>query len=82
LEVAQLLLDYGADPNAEDNNGWGSLHSALRRGDLKLVQLLLKCSANMYIQNDTNQAPLHEAAEGDNVIMELLYRQFDVATST
>lgn len=40
-EVAQVLIEHGGDVNAVNHGGYRPLHSASRRGCLKLVRLLL-----------------------------------------
>lgn len=50
LEVAQLLLDYGADPRARSSTGKDSLYMALENGQSGLAQLLLKRSSMAQIQ--------------------------------
>jgi ankyrin repeat protein len=44
-ELAKLLLERGADPNA-DGAGYTALHTAILRGDLKLVNALLAHGAD------------------------------------
>ncbi len=40
-EMAQLLIDLGADINAQDNNGFTPLHHAAKKGHSQLVENLL-----------------------------------------
>ena len=40
-EIAQLLINAGADVNAQDDQGSTPLHEAARLGRVKLAQLLL-----------------------------------------
>lgn len=40
-EVAEVLIEHGGDVNAVNHGGYRPLHSASRRGCLKLVRLLL-----------------------------------------
>jgi hypothetical protein len=42
MDVAQLLLDHGADADARDDDGYSPLLRASREGDVKLAQFLLK----------------------------------------
>ncbi|MGE3807467.1 MAG: ankyrin repeat domain-containing protein [Gemmataceae bacterium] len=48
LELAALLLEYGADPNANNDNGWTPLHYACKfdSRDLAMVELLLRHGAD------------------------------------
>lgn len=45
-ESVRLLLEAGADPNAEQQEGWTPLMAARRNGDLDLVELLVAHGAS------------------------------------
>jgi ankyrin repeat protein len=45
-ETAALLLDSGADPNAQEEGGFTPLHAAAHHGDEPLVELLLAHGAD------------------------------------
>ena len=47
-----LLLDYGANIDAQDKQGYTALHHAVERGQLPLAQLLLERGANPFLQNN------------------------------
>ena len=51
-EKIQSLLDSGADPNAEDNNGWTALMIAAIHGHSTIVEILLDAGA--YIDQKDN----------------------------
>jgi ankyrin repeat protein len=42
VEVARLLLEHGADPELEMEQGWRALMTAAQQGFAPIVQLLLK----------------------------------------
>ena len=52
VEVVELLLKAGADPNAKAGNGWNGLHEASRWGRDEVVEVLLGAGA------DANQVRL------------------------
>ena len=47
-EITQLLLDAGADVNAENNNGKTALMLALEYGHTEVVELIRKAGAQEY----------------------------------
>jgi ankyrin repeat protein len=46
-DVVQLLLERGADINAEDHRGWTALHAAAVNGHVDVVRLLLERGADV-----------------------------------
>jgi uncharacterized protein len=46
VESVRLLLEAGADPNAEQQEGWTALMAARRHGDQEIVDLLLSHGAH------------------------------------
>jgi ankyrin repeat protein len=46
-EVAALLLDAGADPDARQSRGWTPLHAAAARGKASLARILLQHGADV-----------------------------------
>ena len=57
LEVAELLLDRGADVNAKNDLGQTPLYHA----DSEVAELLLDHGADVNAKNDFGQTPLHYA---------------------
>lgn len=76
LELAQLLVEAGADPNAEESGGWTALHSAAGSGNLALVQFLLARGARAWTEAYDMTRPLDFAIErGHLEIVRVLKRQ-------
>ena len=74
-EAALLLLDRGADPNAEQPGGWTPLHQAAANGDLVLCKALLEHGANQAQMSDDRTRPLDFAIENrHHEIVRLLQR--------
>ena len=61
-DVAQLLLDYEADINAQDIDKWTPLHIASSKGHLKVMQLLLERGAALDEQTECMDTPLYLAS--------------------
>ena len=66
VDVAQVLLDHGADANARVGTGAMPLHWASRNGNLKIVQLLLEHGA-IVNATDYNIPPLRLALDSGNL---------------
>jgi ankyrin-2 len=60
-DVAEVLLDRKADPNAANRFGERPLHLALRAGKLAVVELLLRRGADPNAVDHDGQTPLHLA---------------------
>ena len=60
-EVAQLLLQYGADVNARDEHGDTLLHRAVGKFDSKSVRRLLECGADVHARDKDGKTPLRMA---------------------
>uniref|UniRef100_A0A671R2S8 Ankyrin-1-like n=1 Tax=Sinocyclocheilus anshuiensis TaxID=1608454 RepID=A0A671R2S8_9TELE len=76
LNVAQLLLNRGADVNFMPKNGITPLHIASRRGNVIMVRLLLDRGAKIDAKTKDELTPLHCAARNGHVrIIEILLDQ-------
>jgi ankyrin repeat protein/Tol biopolymer transport system component len=72
-DVAQYLLEKGADVNAKDNNETTAMHSAAAQGHTEVAKLLIKNGAQINAKNYFSQTPLHTAAfNGQRDVTELL----------
>jgi tankyrase len=63
LEVAEFLLDHGADVNAQDKGGLIPLHNASSYGHLDIAALLIKFNTVVNAADKWGFTPLHEAAQ-------------------
>ncbi|KAG8515339.1 B-cell lymphoma 3 protein [Galemys pyrenaicus] len=58
LRIVQLLLQHGANVNAQMYSGSSALHSASGRGLLPLVRVLVRSGADSGLKNCHNDTPL------------------------
>ncbi|KAF7401149.1 poly ADP-ribose polymerase tankyrase [Vespula maculifrons] len=63
LEVAEFLLERGADVNAQDKGGLIPLHNASSYGHLDIAALLIKYNTIVNATDKWGFTPLHEAAQ-------------------
>ena len=84
LSTVQLLLNYGADLNYRDREGWSAIHWAAEDGNWEVVLLLLDNGADVNVFSSYGTSPLHCAANGghENIVRELFHRGADPLKST
>lgn len=70
--TVRALLEYGADPNAEDCKGRTPLHWAVRNNHVNTVQLLLASGADPTSPDIDNCPPICVAAETEGIGNHLL----------
>jgi ankyrin repeat protein len=61
-EVALLLLERGADPNAKDNRDGTPLHVASHQGVVKTMKYLIDCGGNLEAKNRDGDTALSLAS--------------------
>jgi ankyrin len=89
VEMVQLLLDFKANPNEQDEILQGSegpfggdtpLHDAVHKGSVKMVKLLLAHGADPHIQNAQGLSPIELAKRRDQThLVSLMEKQIDRA---
>jgi ankyrin repeat protein len=67
VEVAQVLVQHGADPTAQDKDGWTPLLWASLSGHVQTVHFLVEHGANPTAQNKDGWNPLHAASLNGHV---------------
>ena len=68
VDVAQVLLEYGADVHARNGHDITPLYCASVEGHLKIVQVLLEHGAVVNTQNNYDQStPLHQASGSERL---------------
>ncbi len=82
LEIAELLLDHGADPNTRTAPRYDTLsrryfgntplHIAVRKGDVNMTRLLLAHGADPSLKHNLGETPIGEALWSKEEIMRLL----------
>jgi uncharacterized protein len=67
LEIARLLLENKADPNAIQMKGYTPLHAAAHNGNNDMVELLLEFKADSGAKVDDGKTPLDIALEANHL---------------
>ena len=62
LEVIQLLLDHGADVNAQKEDRWTALHLGVLFGHVQVVEVLLKRGADPHARTKKGETPFQLAS--------------------
>ena len=64
-ELAELLLEYDADVDARDIEGWTPLHAACATGNLQMINVLAEHDASLTSTNNDDCMPIDVAADSD-----------------
>ena len=52
MDIVKALLEYNAQVDLQDKNGWSSLMEASLKGNINVVQVLLKNNAQVDLQEN------------------------------
>lgn len=66
VDIAKILLQYGANVNAKTEFEWTPLHSAVKWSNAECAALLLQHGADVNALSQGQQTPLHIAATVSN----------------
>ncbi|MEE6497014.1 hypothetical protein FKM82_002561 [Ascaphus truei] len=66
-DIALMLLENGASPDATDNLHSTPLHRAASKGNLQIIQILLKHRASTNIQDSEGNTALHLACDEERI---------------
>ena len=78
-EVAELLIESGAEVKKVDDRGWTPLHSAAERGHKEVAEILIESGAEVNKVADRGWTPLHWAAlRGHTRVVEALLSHKDI----
>ena len=64
VNTARLLLEHGVDVNAQQKDGWTSLHRAAYEGRVEVAQVLLDHGANATLETTNGETALHIVSRG------------------
>lgn len=71
IKIPRLLIAYGAEVNAIDSRQMSALHKACLLKDLRLIELLLKKNAHVYIFDTNNRMPIQYGGSSTSDIIEV-----------
>lgn len=85
LQILQILLEHGANPNLAMDNGSTPMHMAFNQGNIEAVRVLFQYDANINAQNCEGKTPLHYLLSNQEVelrtkiqIIQEFFSQFDL----
>ena len=73
LDVVEVLLEHGADPDYLVDSGYSAFQHACRNGDLPKVMLLYRYGAHLDLLSSRGESPVYLARMGKcNDVLEFL----------
>ena len=84
VDVARMLMEFGADLSARDMDSWTPLHSASSMGHVNVVRILMESNADASAQDLDNWTPLLWASSMGHVDVARMLLEFgaDVSAQT
>lgn len=78
-DLVELLLKYGADPNAKSDGGWTPLHNACEVGSETIVGILIGVGSDVNAKLLNGMTPLHLASQGGHIeVVKLLLERKEI----
>lgn len=74
LRIPQMILDSGANVNAQDRGRSAAIHFAARRGDVAMMSLLADRGADLLLKTSEQETALHKALDHAQACQWLLDR--------
>ena len=78
IEIVEILIDRGVDPNLCDSDKKSALHYAVIASNWRMVEVLLRCKADPFIKSNYLWNALHFAAQQKNEKVVRLLRDAEV----
>ena len=75
-DIAELLVDYGANIDAEDRELWTPLHASAACGNAPMVEYLVERGANVVALNLDGNLPV-DLVEDDEDLKNYLFKEMD-----
>jgi hypothetical protein len=73
-DIAEALLERGADVNKPGKGGYTALHWASQKGNESLIELLLNKGANINLENEEHETPKELANKSGQSIFSIFMR--------